>query len=174
MLARFQIGRAFLAVASLGGRDRCSSFIDAQVHAPIMLDAHLEGAALIEALLQEGKEITSPISHMNVLARGWRFSSLARLPGPDLRFFFLAFVSRMTGLSHRRALAQKGFLSRYSQHLSRAGINGEHRSQEIPLTLSLAHRTSSGRVGMMRVMDFSHILNQQDPLLLVHQGAGLL
>src|ERR1700681_2024086 len=157
-----------------GGNARLS-LIDQQIDSPIMLDSDLETAVLLEALLLECKDITASISYMNVLALLGCLSNLLCLPKPHRRFFLFAFIALVTCFTTWSRLPQKRFLCRYSQDVPVRWIDRQDRLQQVALRMiSFTNRTQSPGSWMMGVVHLRHVLNQQDPFLLLHHRLRLL
>src|SRR6266566_6995899 len=153
LLSLLAVGMAF---------DRLPFWLYQQINAPIMGGPHHKLRLLLLTEREEVKHIAVAIAHMDPL------HSFGRRPDAlDGSFPHLGLAGALLHLPGRFAfgcrLAQKGFLMRHAHHLLARRIQRQHTLQQKALMAAIANGSQSLRFGMMLIIHFGCILNQQDP-----------
>jgi hypothetical protein len=144
------------------------------LHAAILSRTNQKVTSLPFDVLQQTKDISPTISHMNPL----RFGQ-GRTDGLHGSFPNQRFPITLEPLGVRFALGNwlpdKGFFIGQSEHFRCLGIDRQHGLHEKPLCfLAATDWPQSLRFGVLRVVQISHVLHQQHLLALPGLLTGVL
>ena len=122
------------------------------LHPSILSGTHHKVGLGPAAAVQKRKDIRSTIGHMHEERRGAGWADRLDAPTPDVGFF-AALASLRTRLAFGRRLPHKGLLMSTSKAMMRCRINRQDGLQEQATTAIIAHRSQTGGLGMMSVIE---------------------
>ena len=170
------LGRALLlptASVVRTSRQRGIGLLHQQIHAAILGGSHHKLTLLLPTEREKRKHIAVAIAHVDPLHSRWRGSD-----GLHTAFPYLRLARALLALPPRFSLgsrvSQERFLLHQTQHLPTLGHHRQHALQQVAMMGPIADRSQSRRRGMLLVVHFRRILDQQHLPLLPRLRARLL
>ena len=135
--------------------------------------SHHEVAVQSSTKRQKGEHITVAIPDVDPLHSRWGFADGLHTALPHLRLS-LALLALPLGFSLGGGMTQEGLLLRQAQHLTTRRLDGQHRLQQQAVVGAIADGAQTRGRGMLLVVQFGRVLDQQHPLRLAHRRSRLL